>query len=257
MSVRRETERISRAMSAEQDGERCPCTFRYLICSSPRTGSSLLTIALREAGLAGIPYEYLHPGYARAFADRFGLTTVAIPAYLDFLEQRRCSRNGVLGMKLHLHQLRNALPGREQQIAFLQRFDRCIVLNRRNQLAQAISLLRANASRMWATRDADELKAARAAPFAPSTAAIARVLADVVAEAADWPPLVAAAGRDCITLAYEDLVADFAGAMRRIVTHLAIDGLRAEAIRPPTTLKLADAASEAAAERFLRDIKGG
>ena len=61
----------------------------YIVCSTPRSGSSLLCRALASMGIAGTPTEYFNP------VTRASLTA----------RSRRTSANGVFGTKLHWEQL--------------------------------------------------------------------------------------------------------------------------------------------------------
>src|SRR5215204_3248954 len=134
--------RIARTMSADEDVGPYACSFRYVLCTTPRTGSSMLSASLREFGSLGYPHEYLNLRFVKAWADRCGMARVSMTQYLRFLESRRCSPNGVFGLKVHFSQLEPALGESNRQAEFLRRFDRCIVLGRRNKVAQAISWLR-------------------------------------------------------------------------------------------------------------------
>ena len=72
VSTRTDT-RIDDAMSAAHD---CPFgkpTHRFLILAEPRSGSTLLVEALRNSGVAGVPFEYLNPRYVERWAARMGI----------------------------------------------------------------------------------------------------------------------------------------------------------------------------------------
>ena len=62
----------------------------YALCSSPRSGSSLLSEALTFLGSAGSPIEYFDPTNAmRVVWCRWGCGSLA--DYIDSLHRRRCS----------------------------------------------------------------------------------------------------------------------------------------------------------------------
>ncbi len=247
---------ITTVMSDRSDTGPHECRFRYLLCSAPRTGSSWVGAALRDTAQAGIPYEYLNPRFARAYARRFDRAAVSLPEYLRFPKSARCTANGVFGLKMHFEHLANAFNDSEKQAAFLKRFDRFVVVGRRNLVAQALSLLKAAATDVWNTDDAETLARVRAVPFSPSMADIARALAQVAAQNAAWPQRLEAAGASFITLCYEDLVADFVGETQRLVAHLAIAELGATGLAQPRWLKLTDHRTDAIQEHFLRAIVG-
>ena len=79
-----------------------PVTRRYLIASTPRSGSTLLAEGLMAAGM-GIPAEYFDVrNTVQVIATRWGITDFA--TYLKKLHHLR-SRSGVFGVKVHWHQL--------------------------------------------------------------------------------------------------------------------------------------------------------
>ena len=70
----------------------------YLICTIPRSGSSLLCEALRNSGLAGHPAEYFSgPG---ALTGGPGWEDAAFADYMEELIARTTSPNGVFGVKV-------------------------------------------------------------------------------------------------------------------------------------------------------------
>ncbi|MEY2879716.1 MAG: hypothetical protein RLZZ15_2096, partial [Verrucomicrobiota bacterium] len=69
-----------------------------LLCSHPRSGSTLLGETLHAAGGWGCPLEYFHRGFQPAFAHRWG--TPDFPAYLRAVYRHRTDPTGTLGVKL-------------------------------------------------------------------------------------------------------------------------------------------------------------
>jgi LPS sulfotransferase NodH len=72
---------------------------QYLIASSQRSGSYLLSYLLRETGQLGFPLEYLHPEHAPMWRQRFGVSSMN-EVILNLFE-RRTSPNGWFGIKAH------------------------------------------------------------------------------------------------------------------------------------------------------------
>ena len=57
------------------DGTRLqPPRAPYLVCSTPRSGSSLLCDALALTGRMGAPIEYFNPDHRRALSERWGIS---------------------------------------------------------------------------------------------------------------------------------------------------------------------------------------
>src|SRR5689334_13823653 len=136
----------------------------YVIATSPRTGSTLLTEALSATRVAGSPDEFfdIHPKNEQNWASRFRIPAGA--SYIEHLQAATRTQNGVFGFKLHWHQmpaLSNRLLELRPEAEDLARrpvFDllqerfpgiRFVWLTRRNKIAQAISYYRAAETNVW------------------------------------------------------------------------------------------------------------
>jgi LPS sulfotransferase NodH len=246
---------IQSIMSEESDTGPHECRFRYFLCSCPRSGSSMVATALRETGYAGVPHEYLNPNFVKAFARRQNVPDVS-RVYWRFLETRRCSPNGVFGVKAHFRQLTKVVREPDAQAHLLKRFDKFVIITRRNAVAQALSHLKTKSTYVFNTEDAATLARVRSTPFSTSTAAVAEALAHVVEQNTAWPRKLREIGADFITVYYEDLAADFPAQMGRLAQHLAIPELLTVSFAAPRSFKLSDRTTELLQERFLRDIVG-
>src|SRR5262249_15586129 len=112
----REWQKIRQDLSPENDFPPTACRFKYLICSTPRSGSTLLSTGLASTGRAGRPLEYLSQPYGVVFKERNG--RLLLPEYWRFLVTRRTTPNGVFGMKMHFDQFANNLGGEAAQKEF-------------------------------------------------------------------------------------------------------------------------------------------
>lgn len=95
--MRRLVRRIGRRMGADRPA---PLGDRgYLICSSPRSGSTYLCELLASTGVLGVPREYLN------VADRWGQVNRKPPAdprvLLDRVLTAGATPNGIYGLKAH------------------------------------------------------------------------------------------------------------------------------------------------------------
>jgi len=138
---------------------------RYIIATSQRTGSTLLTDALTGTGIAGAPEEYfLKATHGDDFLKRrFGVREDA--EYIGRLIAATATPNGVFGFKLFWGQwdglvpklmaaaggssqgpLHEALPGLLQAALGSPRY---VWLRRRDKVAQAVSLYRASRTGIW------------------------------------------------------------------------------------------------------------
>jgi hypothetical protein len=69
-----------------------------LVCSHPRSGSTLLGEGLYFAGGLGCPLEYFHAGFRPGIASRWECST--LPEYARAVYQRRTDPTGTLSVKL-------------------------------------------------------------------------------------------------------------------------------------------------------------
>jgi LPS sulfotransferase NodH len=121
-----------------------------IICSAPRTGSSELCRYLIAAGI-GVPWEYFHPRFASALAQRWGFTVdplgqSELGRYIDVLRRRR-SQNGVFSTKMQFWQFDRNLRN-EQGAALFN--GACVVhLFRPDVARQFASLRAAKGSGLW------------------------------------------------------------------------------------------------------------
>jgi LPS sulfotransferase NodH len=78
----------------------------YIICTAPRTGSTLLAEALKATGCAGRPAEYFD---IHAHNEQYWIRTLGIrndAEYIEKVVEAGTTSNGVFGLKVHFHQLR-------------------------------------------------------------------------------------------------------------------------------------------------------
>lgn len=135
------------------------------ICTTPRTGSSMLRGDIRSTGAMGDPREWFNMNRGRRYHQsikEWGIANGDLDAYLEALKEHTATGNGVVGVKIfemHLSQLvRKGMlpkgPGRLRALA--ERFGTpepvVITLTRNNKLRQAISFNRAKQTGKWGTQ---------------------------------------------------------------------------------------------------------
>jgi LPS sulfotransferase NodH len=124
------------------------------VCTTPRTGSSVLVGDMRGTEEMGNPREYFNlGGRYRSSAEKWGIDFDDLDGYIAEVKKRTGTDNGVVGVKifeLHLDQMaRQGLlpkgPGRLRALAgrFGEPEPVILTLTRRNKLRQAMSLLKA------------------------------------------------------------------------------------------------------------------
>lgn len=193
-----------------------PVRRSYVLCSNPRSGSTLLSEALHHLGTLGTPIEYFDgEDTMRACVERWGCRTVA--CYVQCLHRHRTTLDGILGVKLHWYQLQELtfalyLPHRvgvhgRQRTALTTVFPDCryVFCMREDREAQAVSWAIAEATGYWTT-----LKGRGETPPVPyDFDAIEQCRLRIEAAEAHWQRLFAADGIEPMTVTYEQLADDY------------------------------------------------
>jgi trehalose 2-sulfotransferase len=240
-------------------------TRSYLVCTTPRTGSTLLCHDLRRTRLAGLPYElWLEQTEAARWAAA-GATTFA--EYFAGFRDRTVTPNGVVGCKVMWYQLARGLAllrdagygnGSTDDAAVLaDAFPgvRYVWLRREDRVRQAVSLWRAKATRQYHVTSGG----ARA-PVPPyDYGAIRDQMGRLETLDASWREWFASQRIDPVPVTYEQLVAGRERALRALLRALAITippGFalrRGRFVRANRSQRLADAATDAYVEQYRRD----
>ncbi|MFK7741474.1 MAG: Stf0 family sulfotransferase [Planctomycetota bacterium] len=238
----------------------------YLVCTTQRSGSNLLCQLLRDSGIAGFPEEYFaerfFDGYARklfeldGFPDRFG-------DYLACVLARR-SPNGAFGsvmMWSYLDEICGRIRSDDRMSRAASSHDvlvetfgapRYIWLRRRNKVRQAISMVRAEISDQWVSRDRERRPTPRELPRDRfDYDRIAGVAKHFEQSDAGWQRFFEAAGVEPIAFDYEDFAADTASAVPAVIEALGLAVPKDIAVAPPKLQRQADQLSEEWYERFV------
>jgi trehalose 2-sulfotransferase len=188
-------------------------TVRYVLCTTPRSGSHFLGHLLQRSGSFGYPLEYFNPLNLPEWQKRAAAEGAS--EVVEFLESKRTSPNGCFGIKLHYSHLTRAV----EVIGLRPLIDRWrfVLLRRRDVLGQAISWARASQTRAWIS-GMPEL-----APASYDRAAVAYRLTLVLEHTAGWQRFLAENGVLPLELTYEDVMANPADAVARIADLLRID----------------------------------
>ena len=264
-----------------------------LICTSRRSGSTLLGEALYRAGGLGCPLEYLHPGFRSTFAARWGEPD--LPGYLRAMYRHRVDAAGTLGVKLFWPDVLSTCAERHPEQA--EWFSRNLIaapefrervftkvsaligeffpnptfvhLWRVDQLRQAISDVRAVQSGRWRSFDQAGAAVHPAASYPTASGPVAgagpagdlgpdTVTAHLTAFAyqrQQWRDWFAWAGVTPIEVTYEQLVAEYATTCRDLAQRLG--GTHpADAATAPRLVRQSDAVTEQTATRYLTQRLG-
>jgi trehalose 2-sulfotransferase len=240
----------------------------YLVCATPRSGSTLLCRSLAATGVAGRPEEYFerlrHSGLPREPREYFGGLGAEAADLLELLPETRTGRpqdadlerelpryleegttpNGVFGSKLMWGYLDDLLarlaPGSlEDRLGPL----RYVHVTREDKVAQAVSLWRAVQTRAWSAAE----DPGRVTPVYDRRG-IAHLEQRLTEEDDAWREWFAERGIAPHTVVYEAFVADHGPTIRRVLDFLGIEGGRIP--NGPPLERQGDARSARWAERY-------
>jgi len=234
----------------------------YLICTTPRSGSTLLCEALTNTGIAGRPEEFFQvrkeTGTTRRPLDYFeGIDTTEIAAilggctgledplmnpvpgesYADYLArimQQRTTRNGVFGAKVMWGYFDGLLSNLARIPLYrgLAESDllptvfpnlHYIWLTRGDKVGQAVSLWKAIQTWAWSYEEVSTV--ASKPPVRQLTfhfGAIDHLVQQIVADETAWQQYFTRHGIEPFTVVYEDLTAAYEETARNILHFLGV-----------------------------------
>ncbi|WP_299770386.1 Stf0 family sulfotransferase [uncultured Tateyamaria sp.] len=210
-----------------------PTPSAYILCTSPRSGSTLLCALLRDSGVAGHPKSYFHqPDLAKW---RAGLDLAPDTPRPDIFAEAVAQGRGdtdIFGLRLQRHsapfffdQVRDAHPDATTDKAAVETqfgSTRYIHLHRKDKVAQAVSLVRASQSGLW-HRNADGSELERTAPPQPlhyDQTAIAQEVETVKGYDTAWEDWFTEQAITPLRLDYDTLSANPAATLTQTLNHL-------------------------------------
>ncbi len=256
----------------------------YLVCATPRSGSTLLCETLAETGVAGNPLEFFEAlpetgvprrplDYLAGLDDPDALALIGrapapdappysdirgITAYAEHLANVRrtgTTANGVFGAKImwaHLVDLGRRL-GREDLPALVDDLferPRFVWVRREDTVRQAVSLWRAMQTQSWRAENAP----ATGEP-AYSYAALHHLVTLLTAHDAAWERFFGRASGAVLTLTYEEIAGDLAAALGRTLAHIGVAPPPGALAALPPMRRQADERSDAWAGAYARDSR--
>lgn len=231
------------------------CSRTYFICSSPRSGSSLLASGIGATGVAGIPREWFSfDTFAEEVIQCRELNLRDQRAYLSKVIEQGATPNGVFGAKVHASHTLNLLAKLEDHNdqAFSSLYQalettfpdvRFIYLSRGDKVKQAVSFYRALITGQWARtyRRGSE-------PFFDQYG-IKRCLAMLQEADAYWEGFFSAHSLLPLRLTYETLAERYEECVRESLEYLGLPP--PDVIAPPVPKKQADELSLAWEREFI------
>jgi trehalose 2-sulfotransferase len=219
----------------------------YLVCATPRSGSTLLCKLLAATGVAGRPEEYFerlrHSGLPRQPREFFdgaedpGVLELLAPTEpghpdgrdpLDEAIELGTTPNGVFGAKLmwgYLGDFADLLRGVDglERLPVPELLERTfpnlsyLQITRQDKFRQAVSLWKAVQTQAWKRDDAP------CAEPVFSFRAINYLVRLLTAHDASWDAYFLGLGRQPLKITYEELAEAPEPVVRRVLDHLGID----------------------------------
>ena len=241
-----------------------PLVTSYAICTNPRSGSWLLSEGLAATNVAGNPREWFNLLEEKKLRAQWPVTTPYVD-YVDYVLRIGATSNGVRGIKIHYYQLAyiaqmvgsienyQGLPINDL-IASMFPGIRYIWLTRLDKSRQAISNYRAVRTGQWWLLDETQSspRAADGQETAFDPQAIASLERRLVVNDLEWQSFFLEYNIDPLKVTYEDLAADYAGTIARVVSWLGISHPDVLSIPRPRLKRQSDSQSEEWLQRYLR-----
>lgn len=219
-------------------------TRSLVVCSSPRSGSSLLCEYLCLSGRAGAPTEFFDDEQMARFAALWG--TRGLDEYVAALLARKTSPNGVFATKLHFGQFTAVLAQRRLEELFPG--VQYVWMTRRDRVRQALSFARALQTQQWASMHKVQ------APATYDRALVERMLARVAQEDDGWRAWFERHGITPLRVEYEELVEAPRRVLERVLATVGEDARELERLPEPTLQRQADDESERWAARWRSEL---
>lgn len=178
-----------------------PSNRGYMLCASPRSGSTLLCDMLQQSNVAGLPQSYFRPESINDFAKEWGIKAAKQNWGKDYIEAFRKhsdNKTGCIGVRMmwsnltdFTAKLNQIYPEYDNDRDLLLRtlsINHYIHLSRSDKIAQAVSLAVATQTGLWHV-NADGSEKQRAKPHQQpvySNSAIASQLKMIEDEADGW-----------------------------------------------------------------------
>ena len=245
----------------------------YIICTSPRSGSTLLCKLLQKTGKAGMPESHFHnPSISNWLSnhklsrEEFATEPAALSAIFEAARRRGAGNTGVFGLRLQrpsfeffmkqLGVLHPELSSDMERIETVFGKTLFIFLTRQNKLEQAISFVKATQTGLWHMApdgtELERLSAPQEPVYDPN--AIAKQFSRTTAFDEGWKTWFAAQKIKPLRVTYDELSANPQATLSRIIGRLGVNYEPAPDAHPPVA-KLADTINQDWAERFVAEME--
>lgn len=235
----------------------------YIVCASPRSGSTLLCDLLSQTGVAGKPRSFFRPASISEFSYQWGLEDgLWGKEYVEAAKKAGASANRVFGIRImwsdftgFVSRLDQLYPCSGNAIDLLNQalgVTHYLHVYREDKVAQAVSLAIAKQTGLWHRNADGNVRQQTGHPKQASynRQLIASELAMLETEAEGWKSWFEHNQMTPLTIKYEDLAQDPSDTLQQALDHI---GLEMQANVKPETQKLANQINQEWAHRFRGD----
>lgn len=217
-----------------------------VIASTGRSGSHMLGHSLYKTRKFGFPLEYANPANLRKWKERFSLSD--FNSVMHEIQRRRCSENGVFGIKIHYGHLWQ-WGGYEKMDDF---FDGAyyVFLKRKNALSQAVSNAIAIQTGVWIAGQ-KPVKKGMTYDFHQIHACLRKILFENSA----WLYLLSSTQKEYLEVDFDELVADMSGSIQRIADFTGVNLDSLSIPDEPVTYRQSSSVKKEWIEKYRCDYK--
>lgn len=226
----------------------------YLLASVPRAGSTYFSHLLWRTGCLGAPLEYLNFLPLSPYGFATASTELQQQLWRSVL-RRRCSPNGVFGVKVftaQLDKLDQDNPALLQDVmATMLPRDRprhVVYLRRRDKVAQAVSFTRAALTGVWRKEQEDSDPPA----IDYSEERLEAAEREVASQEEIWRRMFSDLRIEPLCLWHEDVLADPEAATKQVASYLGVTIDPAAVVEIPAIEKQSKGDASAWIERYAR-----
>lgn len=223
----------------------------YVIAMLPRTGSTALCSLLSQTQCLGNPDEYLNPrGPLQYWTEH--LAVEDIDDYLEKIQDKQATTNGVFGLKTTYHDFRSfdeksLVCGKFKDAKF-------VYLTRDDIAAQAVSEFLAEESGVWHRDSSGSVYRSKAIKEVSGVAFDERRIMEIVSyleqSQQSWEAFFALYAIEPLRISYEEVCSDANDVVARIARHLGIEWVGNVSLERAATSKMSDHRSAEWAEHI-------
>lgn len=247
----------------------------YLICSTHRTGSTLLCQLLTDTGICGVPDEYWSPRWAPRFAERLAGTRAATDdgppsrsfdrldfgRYLHDLFEQRATPNRWWGCKLqwtHVRRVHEVLEplrgddGGERTLRLLRQIyadPRYVWVRRRDKVRQAISFWRSKQTKVFTSTGPVEESERPSYDYERIDGYVRRF----ERQDAEWQRFFETHGVEPFRIEFETFVKEPGPTIEELIAYLGIERPAGLELPAPRLKKISDGLNDEWCERYHRE----